>query len=81
MLTAGFKPTPRETDFDSVVVTTWLRPDRRTSEETIDESMAKVCSDRKRPIGQQVSNPHFPRETDFYSVMVTSWLRPVKRSL
>jgi hypothetical protein len=26
MLSAGFEPTPRETDFDSVVVTTWLRP-------------------------------------------------------
>ncbi|KAG1859301.1 hypothetical protein F4604DRAFT_1684763 [Suillus subluteus] len=41
MLSAGFEPTPMETDFDSVVVTTHLRPVRRTSEETFKESMSR----------------------------------------
>jgi hypothetical protein len=40
IISAGFKPTSRETDFDSVVVTTQLRPVRWSSEETIHESMS-----------------------------------------
>jgi hypothetical protein len=34
-LSEGFEPTPRETDFDSVVITTCLTPVRWTSWKTI----------------------------------------------
>jgi hypothetical protein len=40
IMAAGFEPTSRETDFDSVVVTTRLRPVRWSSEETIHESIS-----------------------------------------
>jgi hypothetical protein len=41
MLSAGFEPTPRETDFDSVVGATSLRPVIDGPEETIHESISK----------------------------------------
>jgi hypothetical protein len=41
------EPTPRQTDFDSVVVTTWPRPVRLTREES--ECHFKVCPDIKKP--------------------------------
>jgi hypothetical protein len=43
-------PNPRETDFNSVVVTTRLRPTGWTSEETIHEGMSRcVLIDKKSP--------------------------------
>jgi hypothetical protein len=69
------EPTPRQTDFDSVVVTTWPRPVRLTREES--ECHFKVCPDIKKPWGWQVSNLRWPRGTDFDSIGVTTGLRPV----
>jgi hypothetical protein len=47
ILSAGFEPTPRETDFDSVAVTTWLRPVRQGCEETIHDWPSRCVSIEK----------------------------------
>ncbi|KAG1776567.1 hypothetical protein EV702DRAFT_1046160 [Suillus placidus] len=57
---------PRETDFESVVVTTLLGPVRIVSHRNHHEQILKV------------SNVHSPRATDFESVVVATWLGPVK---
>jgi hypothetical protein len=75
---AGFKPSQFErTDFDSVVVTTWLRPVRWIPKETTYEWMPRHVLIGKN-CRRQVSNLRSPRETDFDSVVVTTWLRPVR---
>jgi hypothetical protein len=71
---------PRETDFDSVVVTTWLRPVWWTSKEISYEWMPRHVLLEKY-CRRRVSNLRCPRETDFDSVVVTTWLRPVKMNL
>jgi len=77
ILAAGFEPTPRETDFESVVVTTWLRPVRWTFENIIHEWMARCVPIEKLCRGQ-LSNLLNPIETDFNSVVVTTWIRTVR---
>jgi hypothetical protein len=77
-MSVGFEPTPRVTDFDSMVaVTACLRPVRWTSEETIYESMSRYDPIEKNGI-RQVLNLHNTRETDFDSDMATTWLEPVR---
>ncbi|KAG1775919.1 hypothetical protein EV702DRAFT_1046566 [Suillus placidus] len=60
---------PRETDFESVVVTTWLGPVQTVPHRNHHEKILKV------------SNLYSPRETDFESVVVTTWLGSVKMDL
>jgi hypothetical protein len=77
-MSVGFEPTPRVTDFDSVVVVTaWLRLVRWASEETIYESMSRYVPIDKTMI-RQVLNLHNTRETDFDSDVVTTWLEPLR---
>ncbi|KAG1771690.1 hypothetical protein EV702DRAFT_1048907 [Suillus placidus] len=60
---------PRETDFESVVVTTWLGPVQIVPHRHHHEQIFKV------------SNLHSPRKTDFESIVVTTWLGSVKIDL
>jgi hypothetical protein len=50
ILSAGFEPTPGETDFDSVAVTTWLRPVKQSSEETIHDWPSRCVSIEKKQL-------------------------------
>jgi len=71
---------PRETDFDSGVVTTELRPVNGNLRWNHPWVNVKAYSDRKT-VARQVSNLRNPRETDFNSVVVTTYQRLVNMNL
>jgi hypothetical protein len=78
MFSAGFEPTSRGTDFDSVGVASQLRSLRGTTEETIHESMSKGAAMEKSFRSAGFEPAQAKRDRFGFCCGGTTWLGPVK---